>query len=470
MNNTLKGSLERLKSVKIVLPEVCLHPGEPIHLNKWLKRTAINSAGKVELDKSVNERLYSKVKQRARGKSITFDQRKEVPLLPILLANKPNESPDFYKVLEQELRKVCNGNSPRSVRRNTFRNIVFCYFQVYRKPSQGESLQKCISLFLRKSPELLKSVLYLRNRKKLLEPDGHRLLSKEIEKQQSIRRALEEFCWPINLWYGNFVAWAVKDFFALGKNNNWDILFNVLKELCMDKKSWEMVPAAAEKMIYLTDQARDGEREKKLRILLFKTMGDPRDVHDEKTLSWIAVDKRAKEIFLSWLKKNDLNLFFTVISKAVRENYASEDMWEYRKNFWEQYLDAMYYTRVFLGPRAEEIAKNMNLDRQSMGFGRLKSSGDQLRSLLMFSIADYVFIEVSHNGRLRIWKRGKEPLPFYEPKFSYHTYSYSDDVVGADNVVEQFNHSGKEVGSWQGKVRTWIRLHCQVNIRQNNWR
>ena len=99
MNNTLKGSLERLKSVKIVLPEVCLHPGEPIHLNKWLKRTAINSAGRVELDKSVNERLYSKVKQRARGKSITFDQRKEVPLLPILLANKPNESPDFYKVV-----------------------------------------------------------------------------------------------------------------------------------------------------------------------------------------------------------------------------------------------------------------------------------------------------------------------------------------------------------------------------------
>ena len=170
------------------------------------------------------------------------------------------------------------------------------------------------------------------------------------------------------------------------------------------------------------------------------------------------------------MKKNDLNLFFSVISKTVRESSTSEDMWEYRKNFWEQYLDAMYYTRVFLGPRAEEIAENMNLDRQSMGFGRIKASGNQLISLLMFSIGDYVFIEVSHSGSLRIWKRGKEPLPFYEPKFSYHTYSYRDDVVRADNVVEQFRHSGKEVGSWQGKVRTWIRFHCQVNIRQNNWR
>lgn len=470
MDNTLKNSLERLKSVKIILPEVCLHPGEPIHLNKWLKRTAMNSAGRVEIDKDIRERLYSKVKQLARGKSITFDQRKEVPLLPLLLANKLNESPDFYKVLEQELRKVCNGNSPRSVRRNTFRNMVFCYFQVYRKPSQGESLQKWISLFLKKSPELLKSVLYLRNRKKLLEPNGHRLLSKEIEKQQSIRRALEEFCWPFNLRSGNFVSWAVKDFFALGKNNNWDALFRVLNELCIGNTSWGMVPAAAEKMIYLTDQARDGEREKKLRILLFKTMGDPRDHQDAKTLSWTAVDQKAQNIFISWLKKNDLNLFFSVISKTVRESSTSEDMWEYRKNFWEQYLDAMYYTRVFLGPRAEEIAKNMNLNRQSIGFGRVKASGNQLISLLMFSIGDYVFIEVSHNGRLRIWKRGKEPLPFYESKFSYPTYSYSNDVVGAGNVVEQFNHSGKEVGSWQGKVRTWIRLHCHVNIRQNKWR
>lgn len=470
MDNRLRNSLERLKSLKVILPEVCLQPGKPVELNKWLKRTAINSAVNVTPDTDLMNRLYSKVKKRAKGKSVMLNQRREVPYLPVLLANHPNESSDFYKVLEQEIRKVCNEDSPRSVRRNTFRNMVFCYFQVYGKPSQGESLQKCISLFLQKSPELLKSVLYLRNRKQLLEPEGHKLLSKEIQKQQSIKRALEEFCWPFNLWYGNFVACAVKDFFASEENNNWDILFKVLNELCMDEKCWEMVPAAAEKMIYLTDQIRDGEREKKLRILLFKTMGDPRDVQDEKTLCWIAVDKKAKDIFLSWLKKNDLNLFFTVISKAVRDSYASEDMWEYRKNFWEQYLDAMYYTRVFLGPRAEEIAKRMNLDRQSMGFGRLKASGDQLRSLLMFSIGDYVFIEVSHNGRLRIWKRGQEPLPFYEPKFTYHTYSYSHDVVSAGNVVEQFNHSGKEVGSWQGKVRSWIRIHCHVSVKQNYWR
>ena len=109
MNNTLKNSLERLKSIKIILPEVCLHPGEPIHLNKWLKRTAMNSAGRVEIDKDIRERLYSKVKQRARGKSITFDQRKEVPLLPLLLANVLMNHQTFTKYWNRNFGKYVMG-------------------------------------------------------------------------------------------------------------------------------------------------------------------------------------------------------------------------------------------------------------------------------------------------------------------------------------------------------------------------
>lgn len=129
----------------------------------------------------------------------------------------------------------------------------------------------------------------------------------------------------------------------------------------------------------------------------------------------------------------------------------------------------MYYTRVFLGPDAERIAWRMELAKQGMGFGRLNGSGDSMRSLLMFSIGDYVFIEASHNGKLRIWKRGKEPLPFYQAKYTYKGFSYSD-VTQASNVEKDFVHSSSETGSWQRKVNEWVRRHCGVQPKESRWR
>ena len=67
MDNRLRNSLERLKSLKVILPEVCLQPGKPVELNKWLKRTAINSAVNVTPDTDLMNRLYSKVKNGQKG-------------------------------------------------------------------------------------------------------------------------------------------------------------------------------------------------------------------------------------------------------------------------------------------------------------------------------------------------------------------------------------------------------------------
>ncbi|WP_337799080.1 EH signature domain-containing protein [Acidaminococcus timonensis] len=467
MDKSLRNNLERLKSFKIRLPEVCLHPGKPVELEKWLKKTVSDSGRRPALDPVTMEEIYTKVKGQERGKKVPLDLKREVPFLPVLLTREKKEKPRFYEVLLQDILQVIQEGTPRSARRNTFRNLVFAYFTVYGQPNKGERLQKCISLFLQKDPELLRSVLYLRNRKQLLKPNGHKLLTREIQKQRSFHKALEEFRWPMNLWYGAFSQWAVKDFFQLEEENNWDELFGVLKEICEDKACRNMVPYAAEKMIYLTDRSCDGNREKEVRILLFQALGDPRD--PGASLNWVDVEERAQEIFLSWLKKNDLNLFFTIISKTVGRVSTSENMWKYRKNFWEKYLDAMYYTRVFLGPEAEWIARRMDLAKQGMGFGRLNGSGDSQRSLLMFSIGDYVFIEASHNGKLRVWKRGKEPLPFYQAKYSYKEFYYVD-VTQASNVEADFVHSSSETGSWQRKVNEWVRRHCGVRPKESTWR
>lgn len=467
MDKSLLHSLERLKSFKIRLPDVCLHPGRPVELEKWIKKTVSSSCSRPALDPVTMEELYAKVKNQEKNRKVVLDLRREIPFLPVLLTRDRKEKPRFYEVLLQDILQAIENGVRRSVRRNTFRNLVFAYFTVYGQPYKGERLQKCISLFLQKDPELLKSVLYLRNRKQLLKPNGHKLLTREIQNRRSFHKALEEFCWPVNLWYGAFAQWAVKDFFQLEEEDDWDDLFGVLKEICEDKACENMVPFAAEKIIYLTDRSSDGNREKEVRILLLQALGDPRDPGSR--LNWVDVDEKAQEIFLAWLKKNDLNLFFTIISKTVRQVATSENMWKYRKSFWEKYLDAMYYTRVFLGPEAEQIARQMDLAKQGMGFGRLNGSGDSLRSLLMFSIGDYVFIEASHNGKLRVWKRGKEPLPFYQAKYTYKGFSYTD-VTQASNIEEEFVHSSSETGSWQRKVNDWVRRHCGVRPKESRWR
>ena len=157
MDKSLMHSLERLKSFKIRLPEVCLHPGRPVELEKWLKKTVSDSGRRPALDPVTMEELYTKVKVQERGKKVQLDLRREVPFLPVLLTREKKEKPRFYEVLLQDILKVIQEGIPRSARRNTFRNLVFAYFTVYGQPYKGERLQKCISLFLQKDPELLKS-------------------------------------------------------------------------------------------------------------------------------------------------------------------------------------------------------------------------------------------------------------------------------------------------------------------------
>lgn len=297
MDKSLLHSLERLKSFKIRLPDVCLHPGRPVELEKWIKKTVSSSCSRPALDPVTMEELYAKVKNQEKNRKVVLDLRREIPFLPVLLTRDRKEKPRFYEVLLQDILQAIGNGVRRSVRRNTFRNLVFAYFTVYGQPYKGERLQKCISLFLQKDPELLKSVLYLRNRKQLLKPNGHKLLTREIQNRRSFHKALEEFCWPVNLWYGAFAQWAVKDFFQLEEEDDWDDLFGVLKEICEDKACENMVPFAAEKMIYLTDRSGDGNREKEVRILLLQALGDPRDPGSR--LNWVDVDEKAQEIFLA---------------------------------------------------------------------------------------------------------------------------------------------------------------------------
>ena len=462
MDGRLRNSLARLKELHFIVPQVCNYPGKPVLLNQWIREKATLQGIEGDVTKVDFRDLYRKVKlQEQRKARITFDPRHETPYLPVLLMNFRKERAPFYDWLMTDILKALDKDARRFTRRRTFKNLVFSYFKIYGDPKEDERTRKCIKLFLQNDPDLLKSVTYLRNKKQLLQPNGHKQFTLTLQQTCSLKKALEDIFWPASLWDSPFIFQGIKELYRLPKVA-WSTLYGIFQELCAAEKYRELLPPVATGMIYEVDRMKDANIQKDLRVLLLKHLGDPRDPGN---LFWPQVDERARKLFLDWLKKNDLNLFFTIISKTVQMDSTSERMWKYRKDFWEEYVDAMYYTRVFLGPDAASIVRRENLESD---YGRLSGSGDSLRSLLMFSIGDYVFIECSHNGSLRIWRKNKEPLPFYEKKHTYTSHKYTD-VTEASGVVERFIHNNADRGNWQNKVAGWIAQHCGIWVKRHMW-
>ena len=109
MDKSLLHSLERLKSFKIRLPDVCLHPGRPVELEKWIKKTVSSSCSRPALDSVTMEELYAKVKNQEKNRKVVLDLRREIPFLPVLLTRDRKEKPRFYEVLLQDILQAKSG-------------------------------------------------------------------------------------------------------------------------------------------------------------------------------------------------------------------------------------------------------------------------------------------------------------------------------------------------------------------------
>lgn len=130
-------------------------------------------------------------------------------------------------------------------------------------------------------------------------------------------------------------------------------------------------------------------------------------------------------------------------------------MWTARRAFWEKYKDQISASRIVLGYDARKYLPT--LERE---FGKRLDSYDVLlgknddTSLLVFRIQSYVFIEVSHNGTLRIFDRTNVPVDIFAQG---HKEIHYGKITRAVNV-DSFRHAA----NWQPKVRDWIYDHCGI--------
>jgi len=206
----------------------------------------------------------------------------------------------------------------------------------------------------------------------------------------------------------------------------------------------DVYPVAATGIILGVDAMKTAQKQllkKRCIDLFYDLLGDPR--FGARTIRWESVLEEARTIFLHWLAENDLNLFFRIIERT-----AVDDMWSYRKRFWEHYLPYITNTWVFFGKDAAYWAQQID-GNHATSYGRLDTTCAPEQSAFAFQIGPYVFVEWSHNGMLRVWKASEAPEVFGIKELDKWEVVHS-------HYEEAWRHAGKENHRWQNKVVTWI--------------
>ena len=135
--------------------------------------------------------------------------------------------------------------------------------------------------------------------------------------------------------------------------------------------------------------------------------GDPR----LNKLNWSNIEPKARQIFISWLAKEDLEFFFNIMFKNSTNGQG-------RKGFWEQYInsDELLYSKVILSNEAATYSAVKEAEKEGRTFARFRSSADNSSCfILAFKTANIV--EFSESGN------------------AVYFYNVNDNILRMDKMV-----------------------------------
>lgn len=191
-----------------------------------------------------------------------------------------------------------------------------------------------------------------------------------------------------------------------------------------------------------------------LRQFYLQYLGDPRLVN---AIKWHGVSVAAKKIFIQWLAKFDLETFFEII-----EDTALDDGWEYRMRFWRAYLPYFENTWVALGSDARQLANRVRKrdeDAQYMKYASVRGSSSS-QSIFIFEIRGYIFVEWSHSGKLRVWRKNDSPVTI--GKMFYEATHIRSGITAYEK-----RHYPYANYAWQEDVRAWLLRNCGIAPQQS---
>lgn len=374
--------------------------------------------------------------------------RREIRNLPFVISSSELSMPAAKFALRQvNLDKT-----------SCFRRLLFAYFRDYEpKERKTEWIRTVLWKQMQKNDRRVRSIHFLQDFPQLLAKDGVSQMA-EFFSEGDLYGGLQTLSFPSTLYGSNFVKAAIVNAFQM--DIGLDAKQNLLKDLTENRSYRVLVPKVVGPVIISVDEEGSDSAKNWLMQLVFRYMGDPRGNDTD----WIYVEEEAKEIFLHWLVKNDFAVFFHIIAKTA------DAKWKYRQDFWSAYMDEIRASRIIIGPKAKQLILN-DLPKEEksklMAYDYLEGKSSDT-SLLVFTIGQYTFIEVSYSGRLRIYSRAKSPIQIFAQ--GHRTIPYSH-LINSDTEKEFVHTNPRGRGqSWQPKVRDWIYDHCGIWREEQQWK
>ena len=335
-----------------------------------------------------------------------------------------------------------------------FRRLLFAYFRDYEpKERKTEWIRTVLGKQMQKSDRMVGTIHFLQDFPQLLDKDGASQMA-EFFSGGNLYDGLKILSFPPTLYGSNFVKAAIVNAFQM--DIGLDAKQKLLKDLTENLVYEELVPKVVGPVIISVDEEGSDSAKNWLMQLIFRKMGDPRG----NNTAWLHVEEEAQEIFLHWLVKNDFAVFFHIIAKTA------DRRWKYRQAFWSAYMDEIRASRIIIGPKARFIL-NQEEKSKLMAYDFLEGKSSDT-SLLVFTIGRYTFIEVSYNGKLRIYSREKSPIQIFSQRPRTIPYSH---LINSDTEKEFVHTNPMGRGpNWQPKVRNWIYDHCGIWREEQQWK
>lgn len=442
----------------------------PVNLIKVARKLEAKETERVSQNEVSLDRLLKKARRIQNGSHEEFS-RKEAWSLPFLLNKKRDEQ--FISFLLPYIPT----DKPR-----VFRRLLHVYMSLYIPESDlTEKTGRVLLGSLRKHPSLVQRVPLLCQVPDLI-LKGPVALCDFLK--NSIQEGLRQIHLPDHLSESAFVCHAI---FISFRNNQWAVwqILDRLKEIrekyshgtLRTKKGstpYKLIQVLADPAINQIEQ--NGNRIAKDELTRFliddKVLGYPRFyirngvLYCENT-NWSAVSPEARKIFKNWWNQSNLDFFFEIIKGSVSTDSNADQMWTYRQKFWNAYIPDMINTSVILGKKAQQIIKSQHVINRKPDAEYARLEGGQGQSVLLFTIGRFTFIEISHNGKLRIFDNEKSPIPVMDVYSRKTPYPYIQ--LQDSQADEEFRHSWPQTYSWQKNVSSWIGEHCGIRRGSDQW-
>ena len=400
----------------------------------------------IRVDPLDQQMLIKKTVRMYQGSQEEFTRR-EIRNLPFVISSSELSMP----VAKFALRQV-DLDKP-----SCFRRFLFAYIRGYEpKERKTEWIRTVLWKQMQKSDRMVGTIHFLQDFPQLLDKDGASQMA-EFFSGGNLYDGLETLSFPPTLYGSNFVKAAIVNAFQM--DIGLDAKQNLLKDLTENRSYKVLVPKVVGPVIISVDEEGSDSAKNWLMQLIFREMGDPRG----NNTAWLYVEEKAKEIFLHWLVKNDFAVFFHIIASTA------DSMWKYRQAFWSAYMDEIRASRIIIGQKAKLILNQLPSEekRKLMAYDYLEGKSSDT-SLLVFTIGQYTFIEVSHNGKLRVYSREKSPIQIFSQR---HRTIYYSDLINSDTEEEFVHTNPRGRGpNWQPKVRDWIYDHCGIWRKEQQWK